>query len=249
MAPHLWLWCSEATQKTWLCNETASCNAATWCVPPKHAGSAQASPVVWIRKIHVATKGYKSSFKSMFFHISAYRFTYRLSFSEPEWSSQNMAHPTNRCDNKMIQVGMQGQKSQGKKTGWLSFSLAALRGMCTFSMRGCRFCSVKSYLKWRGVDKLTSVVMLMFFDLSSGFRCAMFNVINKFICDYLLQPRTFEYSSIQIFKSIYSIFHVVQIIFTERKAVATEHMDISIQSLLPHLFKIRPTAEPIHNDS
>ena len=77
-------------------------------VPPKHAGSTQASPVVWRRKIQVATKGYKSRCKSIPFHISAYRFTNWV-FSEPEWSSQNVAHPTNRCDKKMIQVSMQGQ--------------------------------------------------------------------------------------------------------------------------------------------
>lgn len=116
------------------------------------------------------------------------------------------------------------------------------------------FCSVKSYLS---EEVSASVVMLVFLDLchSSGFRCDIFNVIkqdkrqteiiNKFICDYLLQPRRL----INNYKPIDSIFHIVRIIFTERKATATEHMDISIKSLLPHLFKIRLTQnlEPIHN--
>lgn len=209
MAPHLWLWCSEATQKTWLCNETASCNAATWCVPPKHAGSAQASPVVWIRKIHVATKGYKSSFKSMFFHISAYRFTYRLSFSEPEWSSQNMAHPTNRCDNKMIQVGMQGQNRKAKKLVGCP-SPWQLCVACVHSVwEDAVFAFLYVFVLWKAiwseknVDKLTSwQVMLKRLQM----RHVQADIIKVTIWLSATTFGTFEYSSIQIFKSIYSIF-------------------------------------------
>lgn len=187
--------------------------------------------------------------------------TFQHTDSPTDWVLQNQSDPLKIWHIQQIVVITRWYKSVCKdkiarQKNWLVvLLLGSFAWHVYIQYERMPFCSVKSYLKWRGVDKLTSVVMLRFFDLSSGFRCAMFNVIKQ---DKRQTDRHHQQihlwlsaatKNIHQYKSIYSIFHVVQIIFKEHKAAAAEHMDISIQSLLPHLFKIRSTAEPIHDDS
>lgn len=157
---------------------------------PKHAGSAQASPVVWIQKIHVATKGYKSSCKSMLFHISAYRFTeFFENQSDPFkiWHIQQIVAIT-----RWYKSVCKDKNRKAKKTGWLSFSLA-VRGMCSIKYEKMPF-----FVLWK-----------------SGFRCAMFNVkqtstksTNSSVTIWLSATTIRTFVNTNQYKSIYSIFHI-----------------------------------------
>ena len=129
MAPHLWLWCSEATQKTWLCNETARCNASRPKTCWKYSGFSCSMKTknsgckglgIWVQ-IH----------SSPYFSIQIQFFRTRVILSKYSTSNKSLRQQDN--------TSQYANTNRKAKLVWLSFSLAALRGMCTFSMRGCPF--------------------------------------------------------------------------------------------------------------